>query len=96
MIRPLPHGFANRDLRAACSPNIWASMRIPRTHRCRLTDIGLHHAMLLTHVHTRLLLPGVGQLADPDPPAPSTLRAAAHNYRRALDQLTRDIGLAAA
>jgi len=70
--------------------------RIPRSHRYRLTDIGLHHAMLLTHVHTRLLLPGLGQLADPDPPAPSTLRTAANNYRRALDQLTQDIGLAAA
>ncbi|HTH92515.1 hypothetical protein [Mycobacterium sp.] len=70
--------------------------RIPRSHRYRLTDIGLHHAMLLTHVHTRLLLPGLAQLADPDPPAPSTLRTAANNYRRALDQLTQDIGLAAA
>jgi hypothetical protein len=65
-------------------------------NRYRLTDIGLHHAMLLTHVHTRLLLPGLAQLADPDPPAPSTLRTAANNYRRALDQLTRDVGLAAA
>ena len=45
--------------------------RIPRTHRYRLTDTGLHHAMLLTHVHTRLLLPGLAQLTDPDPPAPS-------------------------
>ena len=71
--------------------------RIPRSHRYRLTDIGLHHAMLLTHVHTRLLLPGLAQLADPDPPAPSTLRTAANtNYRRALDQLAQDIGLAAA
>ena len=56
----------------------------------------LDDLMLLTHVHTRLLLPGLAQLADPDPPAPSTLRTAANNYRRALDQLTQDIGLAAA
>jgi hypothetical protein len=70
--------------------------RIPRSHRYRLTDIGLHHAMLLTHVHTRLLLPGLGQLADPDPPASSALRIAAHNYSRALDQLTQHTGLAAA
>jgi hypothetical protein len=69
--------------------------RIPRSHRYRLTDIGLHHAMLLTHVHTRMLLPGLAQLADPDPPAPSTLRTAANNYQRALNQLTHDIGLAA-
>ena len=69
--------------------------RIPRSHRYRLTDIGLHHAMLLTHVHTRLLLPGLAQLADPDPPAPSTLRTAARNYSRALDQLSQEAGLAA-
>jgi hypothetical protein len=69
--------------------------RIPRSHRYRLTDTGLHHAMLLTHVHTRLLLPGLAQLADPHPPAPSPLRTAARNYSRALDQLTQDVGLAA-
>ena len=63
--------------------------RIPHSHRYRLTDTGLHHAMLLTHIHTRLLLPGLAQLTDPDPPAPSALRTAARNYQRALDQLTQ-------
>ena len=61
----------------------------------RLTDTGLHHAMLLSHVHTRLLLPGLAHLTDPDPPQPTILRTAARNYRRALDQLTQDAGLAA-
>ena len=51
--------------------------------------------MLLTHIHTRLLLPGLAQLTDPDPPAPSPLRTAARNYRQALDQLTQEAGLAA-
>jgi DNA-binding transcriptional ArsR family regulator len=69
--------------------------RIPRSHRYRLTETGLHHAMLLTHTHTRLLLPGLAQLVDPDPPAPSLLRTAARNYRQAIDQLTQDAGLAA-
>jgi hypothetical protein len=69
--------------------------RIPRSHRYRLTETGLHHAMLLTHVHTRLLMPGLAQLTDPDPPAPTALRAAARNYRRALDQLSLEAGLAA-
>jgi hypothetical protein len=27
--------------------------RIPGRHRYRLSDIGLHHDMLLTHIHTR-------------------------------------------
>jgi hypothetical protein len=51
--------------------------------------------MLLTHIHTRLLHPGLAQLTDPNPPTPSRLRTAAHNYQRALDQLTQEAGLAA-
>ena len=51
--------------------------------------------MLLTHIHTRLLAPGLAQLTDPDPPMPTALRAAARNYQHALDQLTRQAGLAA-
>lgn len=51
--------------------------------------------MPLSHVHTRLLLPGLAQLTDPGPPASSTLRAAARDHRRALDQLTQAAGLAA-
>jgi DNA-binding transcriptional ArsR family regulator len=69
--------------------------RIPRTHRYRLSDTGGDHAMLLTHIHTRLLQPGLTQLIDPDPPATSALRAAAHTYQRALDQLTQQAGFAA-
>jgi hypothetical protein len=69
--------------------------RIPGTHRYRLTDTGAGHAMLLTHIHTRLLAPGLAQLTDPDPPMPTALRAAARNYQHALDQLTRQAGLAA-
>ncbi|WP_219420677.1 hypothetical protein, partial [Pseudonocardia nigra] len=69
--------------------------RIPGSHRYRVTDVGLHHAMLLSHVQTRLLQPGLAQLADPDPPAPSTLRTTARSYQRALDQLTQDAGFAA-
>ncbi len=51
--------------------------------------------MLLSHLHTRLLLPGLAQLTDPDPPAPSPLRTAARNYHQAIDQLTHEAGLAA-
>ncbi|HTF47840.1 MAG TPA: hypothetical protein VK735_10355 [Pseudonocardia sp.] len=69
--------------------------RIPHSHRYQLTDTGLHHATLLNHLHTRLLLPGLAHLTDPDPPAPTALRTAARDYRRALDQLTQDAELAA-
>lgn len=42
--------------------------RIPGSHRYRITATGMHHAMLLTHLHTRLLQPGLAQLTDPNPP----------------------------
>jgi len=51
--------------------------RIPRSHRYRLTDVGLHHAMLISQLHTRLLLPSLAHLTDPDPPTPTALRTAA-------------------
>ena len=51
--------------------------------------------MLITHLHTRLLQPGLAQLTDPDPPAPSTLRTAARNYQHPLDQLTQEARFAA-
>jgi hypothetical protein len=69
--------------------------RIPKTHRYRVTDIGLHHAMFLTRVHNRLIQTGTAQLADPDPPAPSLLRAATRAYDIALGQLIEQAGLAA-
>jgi hypothetical protein len=111
VFRLLPHGFANRDLRALLAPllgrqpgTITAGQmsydlrrlrshalitRVPGTHRYQVTDTGLHHAMLLTHIHTRLLQPGLAALTDPDPPWPTPLRTAARNYQRALDHLTQ-------
>src|SRR3954464_5865005 len=69
--------------------------RIPGSHRYRVTDTGLHHAMLLTHVHPRVLQPGLAQLLDPAPPRPTPLRSAARAYQDALDQLTGETELAA-
>ena len=69
--------------------------RIPHTHRYQVTETGLHHAMFLTRVHNRLIRTGEAQLADPQPPAPAPLRAAARAYDTALDQLVRQAGLAA-
>jgi hypothetical protein len=86
-------GQAGYDLRRLRTHGLIT--RIPGTHRYRLTDTGADHAMLLTHIHTRLLQPGLAQLTDPDPPMPTPLRAAATSYRQALDQLTEQAGLAA-
>ncbi|MCA1696504.1 MAG: hypothetical protein LC749_18260 [Actinobacteria bacterium] len=69
--------------------------RIPGTHRYQLTSTGLDHCMLITHLNTRLLRPGLAQLTDPDPPTNTPLRTAARNYRHALDQLTQQAGFAA-
>ena len=55
---------------------------IPHSHRYRVTDTGLQHAMFLTRVHDRLLPPGLAHLTDPDPPAPSPLRTAARTTPR--------------
>ena len=51
--------------------------------------------MLLTHIDTRLLQPGLAQLTDPAPPAPTPLRSAARSYQRALDDFTQEAGFAA-
>jgi hypothetical protein len=69
--------------------------RIPRSHRYRITDTGSHHATLLTHLHTRLLQPGLAQLTDPDPPSPTALRAVARNYQRELDKFVQEARFAA-
>ena len=69
--------------------------RIPASHRYRVTNTGLHHTMVLTLLQARLLQPGLVQLTDPYPPAPSTLRTAARDYRRALDRHTQDAEFAA-
>ena len=69
--------------------------RVPHSHRYRVADPGLHHVMLITHLQTRILQPGLAQLTHPAPSAPTALRTAARNYQRALDQLTQQAGLAA-
>jgi len=86
-------GQVSYDLRRLRAHGLIA--RVPRSHRYRVTDPGLHHAMLITHLHTRILQPGLAQLTDPKPPAPTALRTAARDYQRALDQLTEEAGLAA-
>jgi hypothetical protein len=66
--------------------------RIPHSHRYRVTDTGLHHALFLTRTHDRLLRGGLAQLADP---TNRGLRAASHAYQTAIDDLVRESGLAA-
>jgi len=69
--------------------------RLPHTRRYHITDTGLHHALLFTHAHDHLLRTGLAQVSDPDPPAPSRLRAAARAYQAAFQELTQHAHLAA-
>jgi len=69
--------------------------RIPHSRRYQVTDTGLHDALLFTHAHDHLLRPGLAQTADPSPPAPGKLHAAARAYQAAYDDLARQAHLAA-
>ncbi|MGH3950360.1 MAG: hypothetical protein ACRDSE_14775 [Pseudonocardiaceae bacterium] len=69
--------------------------RIPRTRRYQITDTGLHQALIFTHAHDHLLRTGLAAVTDPDPPAPSRLRTAAHAYQAAFDDLAKQAHLAA-
>jgi hypothetical protein len=63
--------------------------RVPRSRRYQITDTGLTQALLFTHAHDHLLRTGLAEITDPDPPAPSPLRAADRAYRAAFDELAR-------
>jgi len=69
--------------------------RVPGTFRYQVTDTGIRSARYLTRVHDRLLRTGLAQITDPRPPAPTALRAADRAYQAALDDLTRQAGIAA-
>src|SRR5271165_7012511 len=69
--------------------------RIPHSFRYQVTPAGIRQAMFLTRLTQRLLITGLAELAPPDPPAHSRLRAAARAYDAAIDDLARQSGLAA-
>jgi hypothetical protein len=66
--------------------------RQPGTHRYRVTDTGLHHALFLTRAHDRLLRGGLAQLSYP---TNHRLRTASNAYHRAVEGVLRESGLAA-
>ena len=69
--------------------------RIRGTFRYQVTEAGIRQALFLTRLTQRLLITGLAELAPPDPPAHSRLRAAARAYDAAIDDLARQSGLAA-
>ncbi|MFG1711328.1 hypothetical protein ACFLIM_50095 [Nonomuraea sp. M3C6] len=64
--------------------------RIPRTHRYRVTDPGLRHAMFLTAIHDQVLTTGMAELRQE-----SRLTTATRAYHHAIDDLSRRAGTAA-
>jgi hypothetical protein len=69
--------------------------RIPGSFRYQVTPAGIRQATFLTRLTQRLLITGLAELAQPDPPMPSRLHAAARAYDAAIDDLARHAGLAA-
>jgi hypothetical protein len=69
--------------------------RIPRTFRYQVTPDGIRQALFLTRLTQRFLIPGLAQLTDPSPPAPSRLQTAARAYHAAIDDFARQARLAA-
>jgi hypothetical protein len=62
--------------------------RVPGTHRYTVTDHGLHLALFLTRVHTRLLRPGLSDILD-HPAVPTPLRRHLNRFTTAVDHHTR-------
>ncbi|WP_327582220.1 hypothetical protein OHA25_40655 [Nonomuraea sp. NBC_00507] len=69
--------------------------RIPHSRTYQVTPTGIAHALFITHLAQRFLIPGLTQITDPDPPADSRLRSASRAYQAAIGALARDAHLAA-
>ena len=69
--------------------------RIDATRRYRLTPDGLAHALFLTHLTKRFLIPAMSQISDPDPLPGSRLRTASRAYQAAITDLAHRAHLAA-
>ena len=69
--------------------------RIAGTHRYRVTEPGLPQALYLTRVHSRLLRPGLAQLAPPIGATGSRLRRTLDAFEAAIDHEIKENALAA-
>ncbi|MGH3495152.1 MAG: hypothetical protein ACRDQ1_18225, partial [Sciscionella sp.] len=68
--------------------------RVPHSHRYRVTDTGLHAAMLITRIQERLLPTGLALMTDPSITT-GPLRTTGRAYQAAIDALVRDAGIPA-
>jgi hypothetical protein len=58
--------------------------RIPKSHRYRLTDLGLRTGWFFTRTYSRILRPGLGRIL-PELSTPNT------TLRRCFDKLDREV-----
>jgi hypothetical protein len=86
-------GQLTYDLRRLRAHNI--IQRIPTTNRYYVTAKGIRHSLFLTRLTQHVLIPGLAQLAGPDPPAQSRLRTACRAFESAIAGLLSQGGLAA-
>ena len=69
--------------------------RIQATRRYQLTPDGLAHALFLTHLTKRFLIPAMSHITDPEPLPGSRLRTATRAYQAAITDLANRAHLAA-
>ena len=68
--------------------------RKPGTHRYTVTDLGLRTALFLTRVHSRLIQTGLSDLLD-EQAVPTPIRRNLDRFTESVDQLIRELNLAA-
>ena len=69
--------------------------RIPRSHRYRVTDLGLRTALFATRAYARLLRPVFAAIARPGPIDDPDLRRSFETLERSIDRTIARAGLAA-
>ena len=62
--------------------------RLPRSHRYRVTDLGLRTALFFTRSYARLIRPAFAETLDPRPIGHSDIRRAFDLLERAIDRRT--------
>jgi hypothetical protein len=83
-LRPMTRGKVTYDLRRLRLHGL--IVRIPKSHRYQLTDLGLRVVFFVTRVHARLFRKGLGQLLPEKPPDHTPLRTAFDRFEQAIEQ----------
>jgi hypothetical protein len=70
--------------------------RVPKTHRYRITDLGLHTALFYTRVYSRILRPGLALVSPQAPEAsPTALQRSLRSAEQAVNTWCDEAKIAA-